>query len=411
MKILIAEDDATCRQALQAMLEKWGHEVVVASDGNNAWELMQHPDAPKLMILDWMMPGMNGVDLCRKIRERYGLGRVYIIILTFRRRRDDVTLGLNAGADDYIIKPFNKDELRKRVAAGVRYIIANHTPEQKAPPVEKTAVMQRYALEMDKLAEERELRQLYTDRIAELGLLSAGIAHELNNPSTYVLGSVQNLKMYWKEIKPLLTKQIAGRRDRHKIDFIAEKIQSNLDSICMGVERILNIIDGLKAYVRMDTGQKSSCDVNKCVEQALELCHNVIKYNITVEKQLADNLPQINAEGLQIEQVLINLVTNAADAMREQKQAILTIQTYQSDNTVTIVVSDTGPGIDESELENIWQPFFTTKPVGKGTGLGLATVRKIIDSYNGKIEVRNKPQGGAEFTITLPLQQEAVAVT
>ena len=138
MRILIAEDDPVSNKILETMLANLGYEVMVTIDGNQAYEKLCEPDAPRLAILDWMMPGMDGVEVCRKIRETETQARTYIILLTAKGNKEDIVEGLEGGADDYIIKPFNKDELRARVEVGCRFIeledaLANQVKElQKA---------------------------------------------------------------------------------------------------------------------------------------------------------------------------------------------------------------------------------------------------------------------------------------
>jgi len=122
MRILIAEDDITSRRMLEALLVKWNYEVVVTSDGNVAWQILQAQDGPPLAILDWMMPGKDGVEICRRIRESPQSGPRYIILLTSKGRKEDVVSGLDAGADDYITKPFESEELRARVQVGERIL-------------------------------------------------------------------------------------------------------------------------------------------------------------------------------------------------------------------------------------------------------------------------------------------------
>lgn len=122
MKILIAEDNSTSRRILESILIKWNYEVISARDGIEAWEKLQGSDPPRLMILDWMMPGKNGVELCRELRGRNDVGPMYIILLTARDDKNDIVEGLSAGADDYIAKPFNKDELQARIDVGRRMV-------------------------------------------------------------------------------------------------------------------------------------------------------------------------------------------------------------------------------------------------------------------------------------------------
>jgi sigma-B regulation protein RsbU (phosphoserine phosphatase) len=122
MRILIGEDDVVSRRLLETLLGRWGYEVVVAADGERAWELLQGEEAPPLAILDWMMPGMGGVEICRRVRAAGRPSPVYIILLTARASSEDVVQGLEAGANDYVTKPFNREELRARVQVGMRVV-------------------------------------------------------------------------------------------------------------------------------------------------------------------------------------------------------------------------------------------------------------------------------------------------
>lgn len=122
MRILIAEDDATSRRILEAVLKKWGHDVIATSDGAEAWEVLSSPGSPRLAILDWMMPELDGVDLCRRLRGEEPNGGTYVILLTAKSEKGDIVEGLDAGADDFVAKPFDRDELRARVAVGCRII-------------------------------------------------------------------------------------------------------------------------------------------------------------------------------------------------------------------------------------------------------------------------------------------------
>jgi len=122
MRVLIAEDDIVSRRVLQSTLVKWRYEVIATQDGDEAWQVLDREDAPRLAILDWMMPGMDGLDICRRLRQRTKAPYVYILILTARDRREDTVEGLAAGADDYVTKPFDRDELRARVQVGVRML-------------------------------------------------------------------------------------------------------------------------------------------------------------------------------------------------------------------------------------------------------------------------------------------------
>jgi len=137
MRILVADDDSTSRLVISTLLSKWGHEPIIACDGTQAWEAIQQPEAPRLAILDWMMPGMDGLELCRKIRGRKSSEPIYIILLTALSLKADIVKGLEAGADDYVSKPFNNDELRARIEAGRRIIELQETLAQKIRDLEE----------------------------------------------------------------------------------------------------------------------------------------------------------------------------------------------------------------------------------------------------------------------------------
>jgi len=122
MKILIAEDDLTSRRRLEAVLTKWGYEVVSCSNGKQAWEKLQSVYTPKLAILDWVMPEMGGIEVCRRLRELDTQNPVYVLLLTVRKEKENIVCGLEAGADDYIIKPFEPDELQARIRVGCRVL-------------------------------------------------------------------------------------------------------------------------------------------------------------------------------------------------------------------------------------------------------------------------------------------------
>jgi len=136
LKILISEDNPSSLLILQTTLEQWKYEVVPTTDGNQAWHALQDENLPSLAILDWMMPGIDGIELCRKIRERDDLRSLYIILLTAKTHKDDLVEGLHAGADDYMVKPFNREELQARVKAGIRIVQLQNNLEQRVNELE-----------------------------------------------------------------------------------------------------------------------------------------------------------------------------------------------------------------------------------------------------------------------------------
>jgi len=402
MKVLVAEDDRVSRRVLEKFLIKWGYEVVCCKDGFSAWETLSDQDF-HMVVLDWMMPGLSGVEICRKIRHSKKLNNLYILLLSGRTQKRDMIAGLEAGADDYVIKPFDPLELNSRLKVGRRLVESGQLLKEKNRELEK------YASEMEALAEERASMLVHADRLASLGILTAGVAHEINNPSTFISGNVQTLERCWPTIEKALQKEMAlGGRGQKKIQIIIDEFPNMLNGIRNGVKRIAKIVNGLKTFSRMDKNVMETVDVNECIEQALLLCSNRLKHRIVVEQYLQGELPTTAGDIQKLEQVLVNLFVNAADAMDEcvlLNQGILTIVTKVESSWIIIEVKDNGPGIPEDKMARIWQPFFTTKDVGKGTGLGLAISQGIIHDHGGKISVSKRDNGGTKFTIKLPTRE------
>ena len=399
MRVLIADDSPVERQLLESTLTKWGHEVIVTCDGNEAWKVLQRENICNLAVFDWMMPGLNGVELCKKLKNRMDAPFIYTILLTSKNEKKDLVVALDSGSHDFITKPFNSDELKSRVAVGVRIL------EYEDALAEKNKQLARYVSEMEILAEEQAKQLIHADRLAALGIMSAGIAHEINNPTSFISGNIQILQRFWETIEWSLSECLKnGGKYKDKLNFILEEMPNILSGMLNGVVRITRIVNALKTYSRFGGNGRTTCRINECVEQALELCHNKLKHHVTVEKILSRDLPEILADIFEIEQVLVNLFINAADAMEQQETGTLLIKTSAIKDRMNIVVEDTGPGIQAEIIDNIWQPFFTTKTVGKGTGFGLSISQRIVVNHGGKITVENKPEGGARFIIELPVK-------
>ena len=394
MRVLIAEDDLTSQLMLRAFLRKCGYEVDAVSDGEEAWNRFQEPDAPQLAVIDWMMPKMNGPDLCRKLRAQERPDPLYLIILTSKGDRRDIIAGLEAGADDYIPKPYDNDELRVRLEVGARLL-------------ESEEKVRHYAEKMEKLAEERARQLVHAERLATLGALSAGIAHEINNPLSFIAGNLHTQTAMWKHIEPCLRSCLEnGVGDAGKLAFILKEMPDIFDGMANGVNRVNVIVKGLKGYSRKEEEGFSACNVNKCVEEALLIMHNALKHRVSVIKSLSDSLPKVRARAQQLAQVLINLTSNASDALEKTDDAELRITTLTENGKVKVLVEDNGPGIPPEKLNNIFDAFFTTKPRDKGTGLGLSISKGIMDEHGGELIAENRPEGGARFIMILPVPDD-----
>jgi C4-dicarboxylate-specific signal transduction histidine kinase len=398
MKILVADDDATSLNILQAVLSKWGYDMEAVHDGEEAWEALSQPQAPRLSILDWMMPKINGVEVTKKLKSHDP--SAYTILLTSKDSPDAISTALLAGADDFVAKPFNQHELHARLEVGKRMITLY---DQLS---EANVKLKRYASEMEVLVEEKAKQLVHSDRLSSLGMLTAGVAHEINNPTTFISGNVQTLQKFWPVQEKFIKTSKKDYSDYDKLMFICEEMPEVIEGIRNGALRISQIVSGLKTFARQDTQKNIDYDIHQAIDDALLLCHNLLKYNVTTKKLYCSNLPDLNGDRQKIEQVFVNLFSNAADAMTGLEEGILTIETSVAEGNVIIKVSDNGKGLTDEALKKMWDPFFTTKPVGEGTGLGMSISHGIIADHGGTISAANRPEGGAEFLIKLPIKDK-----
>ena len=232
MRILIAEDGLTARLILTGLLHKFGHEVIATTNGAEAWEIIQQPDSPRVVILDWMMPEMDGTDVCKKIRAMGG-PYTYVIMQSAKTEKKDIDMGFSVGVDDYLTKPLDSEILRHKI----------HVAERVLKYETKLSL---YAKEMESLANERARQLIHTDRLATLGTLSAGVAHEINNPLTFIAGNAQTMERAWNQVAPQLQEQ------NEQMAFILEEFPKMLTGIHTGVNRISKIVSGLKRFARQE---------------------------------------------------------------------------------------------------------------------------------------------------------------
>ncbi len=265
----------------------------------------------------------------------------------------------------------------------------------------KKAVM---AVLRDMTAQNRIERQVVNnDKLATLGTLAAGVAHEVNNPLTYVMGNLTFLQEQVEEVKTRMHSK--GCVDENCKKLMAE-MSEEITDIIRGSERIRDIVKGLKSFVRGSEDCVEKVDLNQVIESAINMTFHVVKKKARLEKDMAVNLPTLMVNAGKIQQVFINLLVNAAQAIagNHPSENKITVRTGWQDGNLFVEVSDTGKGIPDEVLPRIFDPFFTTKPVGEGTGLGLAVCNEIIRQYQGSMEVRSQVGQGTTFTVTLPLE-------
>ncbi len=267
---------------------------------------------------------------------------------------------------------------------------------------------------------EAQEQLVQSEKMASLGQLTAGIAHEINNPINFVTANIQPLKDDMADILKFLDsyEEIISKKGLKNefieiekikadadIEFTKKEIHDLLKGIEDGAMRTSEIVKGLKNFSRLDQSIFKKANINDCIESTLTLLHNSYKNRIEVIKDL-DNVPEIECFPGQINQVLMNILSNAIQAISEEGS--ISIKTRLENKKVKIFIKDSGAGMTDEIRKKIFDPFFTTKEVGKGTGLGLSISFGIIQKHNGEIEVFSKPGTGTEFIISLPITQEQI---
>jgi signal transduction histidine kinase len=256
-------------------------------------------------------------------------------------------------------------------------------------------------------------RLVQSEKLASLGELAAGVAHEINNPVGYVSSNLTTLQKYLSIYEKILdaqsqtetTNEIQALKQKLNYAFIREDLQSLMNETQEGVSRVKTIIQDLKDYARTNAAaQYVEADIHVGLKSTLNIAKAQLKDRADVNMALG-KLPLIDCAPSQIDQVFLNLIVNAAQAMPEGKRGLIQIRTNCHDKTISIEIEDNGPGIEPAVLEKIFDPFFTTKDPGTGTGLGLSVSQNIIQQHGGTIQVKSQVGLGTTFKITLPIKQ------
>lgn len=358
-RILAIDDDPVNLQVIRNHLELSGMKVTTAADGYEALALIERGEIFDLVLLDVMMPGMSGFEVCRRLRLWYSVTELPVILLTARRRISDLTAGLESGANDYLGKPFAREELLARTRVQLKVLEAEEEARSKS-------------------------------RLAMLGELAAGIAHEVNTPINTIINSSQLILL-------------ADNR---------AELEHDAMIITNEGRRIAGIVGGLLSFARRGKREKASCSVARIVSDTVRLIEAKLrKEQIRLLVEIPDGIPRVKANSQEMMQVFLNLINNAAYALHEK------FQESHDDKTIRIVgkqvqtergpmvrltFHDGGTGIPASLLDKVTKPFFTTKPVGTGTGLGLSITQGIIADHGGNMWMESVEGAYTRATIELP---------
>jgi two-component system sensor histidine kinase ChiS len=366
--ILVVDDEPINRQVLRNQLEMVGYRVEVAIDGLQGLKLLEKLN-PQVILLDVMMPRLSGYQTCYRIRQKYSASELPIILLTAKDQPEDTVRGFQHGANDYLTKPFSREELLIRVQFHLKL---------------SKATSEVYRMMDDLRGMQNQLIQ--SAKLAAVGEMTSGIAHELKTPLAGISTILSGVE---------LAKQL-----HQEIDMDATCSRVNLL-----VQRCSAIIDHMRNYSRRTEETHSQTQIiNQLLKNTLLLVEPQLKrIGGKLELNLGHDLPFVVGNDIQLEQVFINLCNNACDAMEQSEERILTIQSMAVGDEVLVRVSDTGTGMRPEVQERIFESFFTTKSSAKGTGLGMSISQNIVEQHKGRILLESTEGKGTSFEVRLPI--------
>jgi len=402
--ILVVDDNPANIKVLFDFLQGSSFRVFVAKSGESALEKAEEI-TPDLILLDILMPGMDGFETCRRLKDNPKTKNVPVIFMTALAEPSDKVRGLNLGAIDYITKPIEHEEALARINV--------HLELRKS-----------------------QLRLIQEEKMYSLGQLVAGVAHEINNPINFIYGNIEYAQKYVKDLLHLLSMyestvpdaspDIKSYAQSIELEFLKQDFPELLASMEMGASRIIEIVRSLRLFSHTNEAEFKDADIHSGIESTLLLLKSRLHDNqhrpeIEINREYGLT-PPIKCYFGQLNQVFMNLFSNAIDAIDEKAEASavkesdtlspfipkINVKTAfnQPESNITISISDNGVGIQDSIKQRIFEQFYTTKSSGKGTGLGLAITHQIVTvKHGGKIEFDSIPGEGSNFTVTLPFTE------
>ncbi|MDI6790084.1 MAG: response regulator [Thermodesulfobacteriota bacterium] len=430
-KVLVVDDEEPVRRLIGQILENNGYDCTLAASAAEARERLKEQSF-ELVLCDMKMPGESGLDFVRYVLAEHWDTAVVMVTVVDDPSVVEVVLGI--GICGYVVKPFHprgilisvKNALHRRQLEIDNRAYRERLEEMLSERIAELRKSKEEAEQALAKLKETQAQMIHSEKMASVGQLAAGVAHEINNPAAFISSNLKALSDYQSDLSRLVKeyrKLVTGLEDvvargecgnplaeqvgairaveaEIDIDFVLDDAENLIRETREGTERIKKIIVNLKDFAHPGEDKLQSADINKCLESTLNIVWNELKYKATVTKEYGA-LPLVQCYPYQLNQVFMNLLVNAAQAI--EKQGEIKITTTADNAYVEIKISDTGSGIPKENLSRIFDPFFTTKEAGKGTGLGLHLAYNIIHKHNGTIGVESTVGEGTTFTIRIPV--------
>ncbi|KAF3883724.1 MULTISPECIES: hybrid sensor histidine kinase/response regulator [Nostocales] len=425
--VLIVDDNPANLSVLSDALDQAGLEVWVAKSGKVALERVKYA-LPNLILLDVMMPEMDGFETCRQLKASPQTKDIPIIFMTALSETASKVEGFQVGAVDYITKPFQQEEVLSRVKLHLKlHDLAEKLELKNALLEQKVAEVTQAYDELEKM----QIKLIQNEKLSSLGQMIAGISHEINNPMNFIYGNIiyageytqdiLNLLHLYQEDYPQPTSRIQAIIETIDIDFVQNDLLKLFDSIASGAQRIQSIVKSMRNFSRIDEANLKAVNIHEGLDSAIALLNYRLKAthkrpSIEVVKKYGE-LPLVECWAGQLNQVFMNILNNAIDALEEHNQyrsfeeieqqpsRIEIHTTLNGDDKVAIHITDNGLGIDEETKAKLFDPFFTTKSVGR-SGLGLSISREIVvKKHAGNLYCQSTLGQGTEFIVQIPIKQ------
>ncbi len=393
-RILVVDDQPTNIKVLGNCL-MGDYVIQVATNGEDALDIVNSENVPDIILLDIMMPGMNGYEVCRRLKQNKKTRNIPIIFVTAMNEDCDEEKGLKLGAVDYIAKPTNPAIIKTRVKTHLE--LKEHRDKLEALVEKRTDELKETLaiLQAKKEAELSQAAKIHSGRLAALGEMATAMAHEINQP----LNAINLVVQGWQVLQ-------------HRELLTREKMFEDIDLVQRSVERISKLIDHVRTLGHTD-GEIVDIDLHEVLDNALSLClSQFINDEIELKINTLDNIPRVKGIATEIEQVILNILNNARQAVEDYRknrdqenfQPKVEIFVKFDKQTVNLAIEDNGGGVPPNITEFIFDPFYTTKKKGRGTGLGLSISSQIMTKFNGEITLENHPGNGAAFIVSLPVK-------